>query len=109
MTDQAGEGPRMITFEEAAARGDFIQLERRPPETAGTFYLLICRECGNGDLVMPFGSPAERGKWAAAHTTGTGHDRWFVTESTGRLTGEQVTEMLAAHDRAVREIKGRES
>lgn len=30
MTDLTGEGPREITFEEAAARGDFIQLESRP-------------------------------------------------------------------------------
>lgn len=31
MADQTGEGSRMITFAEAAARGDFIQLERREP------------------------------------------------------------------------------
>ena len=23
-------------------------------DTAGMFYLLVCRECGNGDLAMPF-------------------------------------------------------
>ncbi len=48
------------------------------------FYVLVCRECseqdGNRPLVMPFGSAAERGKWAAAHTGGTGHDRWFVAD-----------------------------
>jgi len=44
------------------------------------FWLLVCRECGNGDLVMPFASPAERGRWAAAHTRATGHDRWLVTD-----------------------------
>jgi hypothetical protein len=71
-----------------------------PPERV--FYLLICRECGNGDLVMPFSSPAGRGKWAAGHTAGTGHQRWFVTESTTRLSPEQVTEMLARHDETVR-------
>jgi len=43
-----------------------------------TFYLLVCRDCGNGDLIMPFGSPAERGKWAAGHTHGTGHAQWLV-------------------------------
>lgn len=43
-----------------------------------TFYLLVCQECGNGDLVMPFGSAAERGHWAAEHTRGTGHDCWRV-------------------------------
>jgi len=62
-------------------------------------------ECGNGDLVMPFDSPAERGKWAGAHTRGTGHDRWFVTESTRRLSPERVTEMLARHDETVRWIR----
>ena len=66
------------------------------------FYLLICRECGNGDLVMPFDSPAERGKWAGAHTRGTGHDRWFVTESDRRLTSQEVAGMLARHDEALR-------
>lgn len=45
-----------------------------------TFYLLVCRECGNGRLVMPFGSAAERGEWAAEHTRATGHDSWFVRD-----------------------------
>jgi hypothetical protein len=71
-------------------------------ETARTFYLLVCRECGDGDLVMPFGSPAERGKWAGAHTRGTGHDRWFVTESDHRLTSQQVTGMMARNDEVLR-------
>ena len=51
-----------------------------------TFYVLVCRDCGNGDLPMPFSSPAERGKWAAEHTRRTGHDRWFVTEETRHET-----------------------
>lgn len=44
------------------------------------WYLLVCRECGDGAdaLVMPFASEAERGRWAGAHTRGTGHDRWRV-------------------------------
>jgi hypothetical protein len=58
------------------------------PETTETFYLLVCRECGSGDLVMPFGSAEERGKWAGAHTRGTGHDRWWVKD---QRPGEQVT------------------
>jgi hypothetical protein len=49
-----------------------------PP--AETFYLLACRDCGDPErpLAMPFGSAAERGKWASEHTQATGHDRWWV-------------------------------
>ena len=48
------------------------------------FYALVCRLCGDPKkpLPMPFESPAERGKWAAAHTAGTGHDSWFVIDQT---------------------------
>lgn len=43
------------------------------------FYLLSCVVCdGDRPLPMPFGSPAERGKWAAEHNAGTGHDEWRV-------------------------------
>ena len=56
--------------------------------TTETFYLLVCRECGDGDLVMPFGSPEERGKWASGHTKATGHDRWWVKD---QHPGETVT------------------
>lgn len=47
-----------------------------------TFYLLVCLECGDPDdqLIMPFDSPDARGKWATAHTRGTGHDRWWVKD-----------------------------
>lgn len=54
-------------------------------------YLLVCRLCGDGDLVMPFASPAERGKWAADHTRGAGHDKWWVADSP-----EQMAHVLAA-------------
>jgi hypothetical protein len=49
------------------------------------FFLLACLECGDPDrpLVMPFGSAAERGKWASGHTQGTGHDRWWVKDQAG--------------------------
>jgi len=79
-----------------------------PPVVTGTtqtFYLLICRECGNGDLAMPFGTPDERGKWAGAHTRGTGHDRWFVTEVDRRLTSQEVAGMLARHDEVLRALR----
>jgi hypothetical protein len=46
------------------------------------FYLLSCLQCGDPErpLVMPFGSPEERGKWATGHTQMTGHDRWRVAD-----------------------------
>jgi hypothetical protein len=58
-------------------------------ETA-TFYLLACRACEENSgvtdpkewLIMPFGSAEERGKWAAAHSLGTGHDNWWVHDQT---------------------------
>jgi hypothetical protein len=55
----------------------------KPPETT-TYYLLACLECDaqSRPLLMPFGTAAERGKWAAEHTRGTGHDRWYVTQET---------------------------
>jgi hypothetical protein len=62
------------------------------PESARLFYLLICRECA--PLVMPFGSQAERGKWAGEHTRGTGHDRWFVTEADHRLSAQEIAELM---------------
>lgn len=48
------------------------------------FFLLWCKVCtpdpqpGNA---MPFDSAAERGKWAGAHTRGTGHDSWLVIDT----------------------------
>jgi hypothetical protein len=42
-------------------------------------YVLVCKEC-DPLLPMPFASAAERGKWAAEHTRGTGHDKWFVRD-----------------------------
>jgi hypothetical protein len=47
------------------------------------FYLLVCRACGDLDddpLVLPFESAEARGRWAAEHTRGTGHDRWYVED-----------------------------
>lgn len=63
--------------------------------TTKIFYLLACLECGDPErpLPMPFGSPSERGKWASAHTRGTGHDRWRVKdeERTERPTGSSAS------------------
>jgi hypothetical protein len=52
-----------------------------PAEEPRIFYVLVCRECDPDDpLPMPFGSAAERGRWAAEHTAGTGHNRWIVLD-----------------------------
>ena len=52
--------------------------------SAETFYLLACLECGDParPLPMPFGNPAERGKWVSEHTRAAGHDRWRVWDET---------------------------
>jgi hypothetical protein len=42
-------------------------------------YILICLDC-EPQMPIPFPGQAERGKWAAAHTKGTGHDRWMVLD-----------------------------
>jgi len=44
-----------------------------------TWYLLWCLQC-HADVTapMPFLAAEERGKWAAAHREGTGHDSWRV-------------------------------
>ena len=49
---------------------------------AGVFYLLFCRDCDAhaGAQVIPFSTAAERGKWAAAHTRGTGHTTWWLED-----------------------------
>lgn len=48
-----------------------------------TFYVLRCLQCDDDSdmtLDIPFPTAAARGRWAADHRDGTGHDRWFVTE-----------------------------
>lgn len=47
-------------------------------------FYLVCLECGDPErpLPIPFDSAAERGKWAAEHTRGTGHNRWWVKDKT---------------------------
>lgn len=61
-----------------------------------TWFLLACRECGDGDMVMPFRSATERGKWAGAHTRGTGHDAWFVKD--GYLSPAEFKAAVREHD-----------
>lgn len=40
--------------------------------------ILVCRLCNATPI--PFSSYRERGRWAAAHRDGTGHDRWFCMD-----------------------------
>jgi hypothetical protein len=64
------------------------------------FYVLVCRECGDPEhpVPIPFGSPAERGRWASEHTWGTGHDRWFVLDQ--RAGEPDAVAVLKARDDA---------
>jgi hypothetical protein len=56
--------------------------QRTDPAIPGTFYILVCLDCGDGETLSPlvFETPAERGGWAAAHTRGTGHQRWIIKD-----------------------------
>lgn len=42
-------------------------------------YVLVCRACDPLSPI-PFATPEERGRWAAEHTAGTGHEAWTVWE-----------------------------
>lgn len=66
--------------------------------------LLICRTCGD-DLVHPFVTMADRGRWAAAHTAGTGHRAWFCVD--GWPSAGEVAGLVAAHDAFVAELADR--
>lgn len=56
--------------------------ESSPPTR--DFYVLWCRVC-DPDLEydIPFDSPEARGRWAAAHTEGLGHDSWRTEDLLG--------------------------
>lgn len=43
-------------------------LEMVPVSSDIEWYMLLCTQCGNGDLWMPFEDAASRGHWAAEHT-----------------------------------------
>jgi hypothetical protein len=46
-----------------------------------TFYVLVCLMCDpDAEGPIPFPSAEERGRWAAAHTAGTGHEKWIVID-----------------------------
>ena len=57
---------------------------------AGPNVWLVCRSCGDGHLVRPFGSAAERDEWMADHTRDTGHDWWRLADTIEEL-GQLVT------------------
>lgn len=46
------------------------------------WFVIFCKECDEGGepLPIPFDSPEARGKWAAEHKNGTGHDQWTVID-----------------------------
>ena len=70
--------------------------------------VLVCRECGD-DLVIPFSSYRERGRWAAEHTRGTGHARWFCADRSACPTPEAAAAALVEFDRGeemMREVLG---
>lgn len=52
-------------------------------------YLLACLLC-EPPLPMPFDSAEARGKWAAAHRDGAGHDRWRVWDEPPATAREQT-------------------
>lgn len=71
-----------------------------------TLCVIVCRRCaqlaGGEPLVMPFGSQAERGEWAAAHTAGTGHRDWLVLDDWPSVA--EVKALLAAPANLLRKV-----
>lgn len=54
--------------------------EPKPPPDV-TWYVLFCRVCDPElEFPHPFTSAETRGRWAAEHKRGTGHDFWLVVE-----------------------------
>lgn len=72
-----------IRYEQIDYRDDHgafaVELVGRVGETS---FLLSCRLCGSGDLVIPFETAEARGAWAATHRDATGHDTWWVHDHT---------------------------
>ena len=70
--------------------------------------VLVCRACSGEDdtmpLVLPFDSYAERGRWAGAHTRGTGHDRWLALD--GWPTPDEVAVRLAVNADVEASVRG---
>lgn len=57
--------------------------------------VIVCRTCSDeGGLIalVPFVTYAHRGKWAALHTQGTGHDSWLCLD--GWVSAAQVETLL---------------
>lgn len=57
------------------------------PPWDGIYYVLRCLDCGGDPIIFP--TPQERGAWAAAHTQGTGHERWHVMDHKSRKRGRE--------------------
>jgi hypothetical protein len=59
------------------------------------FYLLVCLECEvepTRPSPIPFESAEARGKWAAEHTRGTGHERWWVEDERRAVDSPTTTQ-----------------
>lgn len=61
-------------------------------------WCLVCHPVPTADNPMPFGSAAERGRWAAAHTRGTGHDTWRVIDLPASEPAGSALVKLASED-----------
>lgn len=84
------------------AEGRLLDGKGQPQRMA---YVLVCRQCGDGDLPMPFESPAARGHWASEHTKGTSHNWWFVEDQPLDPPRDLVAEihrLMVEHDAFVR-------
>lgn len=67
--------PSSVANKPGESRGEPADGAKRAGDKPERTYLLLCLLC-EPPLPMPFGSAEERGKWAAAHRDGAGHDRW---------------------------------
>lgn len=52
------------------------------PAAPRKWYVIFCRDCdeGGSPIPIPFETPEARGRWAAEHKRGTGHDHWLVID-----------------------------
>jgi hypothetical protein len=81
-----------------------------PDQTAGEPYTLTCLSC-TPHLPKPFPTADARGRWAAQHQAGTGHDSWRVidpAEEGNDAEGAARAIAKHAHGATIRLGSGRE-